>query len=291
MMDKSIVITGGNGMLAQALAKFLRARAGRFAAVGRGKCDITCEADVAQLFREYQPTLLFNCAAHTKVDLCENEPEWANAVNGSAVGALARACKNIGAYFVHFSTDAVFDGSGNRPYRPEDPVGPVSSYARSKLLGEQKLQESAPDRWMIVRTAWLFGENGRCFPRTILDRARSSQSLRVVNDQCGSPTYAHDLAEAVLQLVNCNGQGIWHIVNSGQATWFELASATLEEFGLSAELTPVSTEEWLRIRPKQARRTAYSVLDTERFVQLTGRPMRHWREALRAYRSSMESGG
>jgi len=286
---RSVVITGGQGMLARALAHALLARATPFHAVDILDCDITQPDQVERLFRQRKPTLLLNCAAHTKVDLCENQQDLANAVNGYAVGTLARCSRECGAYLVHISTDAVFDGQSRRPYRPEDPVGPLSAYARSKLLGEQQLLQSPPTNWLLLRTAWLFGEYGLCFPRTIIERVRAGLPLRVVNDQVGAPTYAPDLADAILQLVDRSCHGIWHVTNSGSATWYDLAAATIEETRLHADLAPISTADWLAIRPKQARRAAYSVLDIQPFIQTVDYSPRHWRQALIAYGRAVQA--
>src|SRR5205085_8927485 len=140
-----------------ALLAALRGRGLAGVALHRSSCDITRADDVRRIFSDHRPTLLLNCAAQTKVDWCEDEPEKADAINGHAVGALAAACREHGACLVHFSTDFVFEGTSRRPYRTDDPTNPLSAYGRSKRLGEQKLLENAPPRWLIVRTAWLYG--------------------------------------------------------------------------------------------------------------------------------------
>jgi dTDP-4-dehydrorhamnose reductase len=182
----------------------------------------------------------------------------------------------------------VFDGKSRRPYRADDPVNPLSAYGRSKLLGEQKVQENAPDRWLILRTAWLYGRGGPNFPRTIVERARQGHPLRVVNDQIGSPTYTVDLAQATLEMLDLGLMGLWHVTNSGSTNWFDFARAALEEFGIAADLSPITTADWLKMRPKQAVRPEYSVLDTEALAQALKRPMRPWREALADYRDSVQ---
>jgi dTDP-4-dehydrorhamnose reductase len=243
------------------------------------------------MFTEHRPTLLINCAAHTKVDLCEDEREKADAINGHAVGVLAAAAREHGTFVVHFSTDFVFDGDGTRPYRIDDPVGPISAYGRSKLLGEQKLQASAPNHWLILRTSWLYGRGGASFPRTIVERGRQGAPLKVVNDQIGSPTYTPDLAEATLDLIERGKTGVWHVCNSGSTSWFDFACAALEEFQVPASVAPISTADWVAQRPKQAPRPAYSVMDIEPFARAVGRPMRPWREGLRDFRNAVERNG
>ena len=290
-MYDSIVITGGRGMLARAIVEALAARNRSAIGLDRNAIDVTNDSDVRRLFAEHKPTLLVNCAAHTKVDLCEDEQEKANAINGHAVGLLAAAARERGTFLVHFSTDFVFDGAGTRPYRVDDPVRPLSAYGRSKLLGEQQLQSNAPTRWLILRTAWLYGRGGASFPRTIVERGRQGAALNVVNDQVGCPTYTPDLAEATLDLLDRGQTGIWHVSNAGSTNWFEFARAALSEFGVPAEVAPISTVDWVKARPRQAVRPAYSVLDVEPFARVAGRPMRPWREGLRDFRQAVERAG
>jgi dTDP-4-dehydrorhamnose reductase len=277
---QSILVTGSKGMLATAVFKSLHARGLKAVGVDLAECDITDESALGRLFKEVRPTLLINCAAHTKVDLCEEQEQLANAINGHAVGAMARLSREYGTYLVHISTDFVFDGRGTRPYQPTDPVGPLSAYGRSKLLGEQLLQQNAPPQWIIARTAWLYGLNGPSFPKTMVDCARANKPLKVVNDQVGSPTYTEDLAAAIFDLIDRQQTGIWHLTNTGQTSWFDFAKATLDAFGITFDVAPTTTAEYFKIRPKSAIRPAYSVLDTDPFAKCVGRPMRPWQLAL-----------
>lgn len=286
----SIVITGGGGMLAHALDRQLHARGFSATLLDRAAADITSESDVQRLFARHHPSLLLNCAAHTKVDLCEQQPDLANAINGHAVGLLGRIAREHGTMLVHFSTDFVFDGRSTRPYRPNDPVNPLSAYGRSKLLGEQELQRHAT-RWLLIRTAWLYGTGGASFPRTMVERGRAGQPLRVVNDQIGSPTYADDLAAATLDLLETQATGIWHLANSGAVSWFDFARAILEAFDVKASIEPTTSAEWFKIRPNSAVRPAYSVLDAQAFAQRVDRPMRPWQEALRDFAERARASG
>jgi dTDP-4-dehydrorhamnose reductase len=283
-----VVITGGGGMLAHALLRSLACRGHRGVAVDRAICDISSEADVARMFRESRPTLLINCAAHTKVDLCEEQEDRANVVNGHAVGTLAEMAKQHQTTLVHYSTDFVFDGTGTRPYEPDDEVNPLSAYGRSKLLGERKLQAIDPPGWLILRTAWLYGPRGACFPQTMVNAARAGKPLKVVSDQTGSPTFTYDLADATFELLDRGATGLWHLTNTGQTTWFDFTAAILEEFALKTDLSPTTAAEWKKLRPNSAIRPAYSVLDGAPFARLVGRPMRPWREALHDYRLHMD---
>ncbi len=240
----SILIIGGQGMLGHASNDLLVSRGCQPVVVDLPQIDITDPSAVKKLFADRNPTLVLNCAAHTNVDRCEQEKEKADAVNGYAVGLLARSCKTSDATLVHISTDFVFDGSLRRPYVPTDPVNPLSAYGKSKLLGERELQQNAPARWLIVRTAWLYGRHGLNFPRTIVQAAQAGKPLSVVNDQVGSPTYTVDLAEAILHLLDSGAAGLWHATNSGHASWYDFAKATLEEFGLPAQVAPLTSAEW-----------------------------------------------
>lgn len=288
MFDR-VVITGGGGMLAQALVRAIRARGFHVVALNRAACNVAVESDVYRMFMELKPTLLLNCAAYTKVDQAEQEPDVAEAVNGYAVGTLARLAKQYETSLVSYSTDFVFDGSSTRPYQPNDPVNPLSTYGRTKLLGERELQANAPRRWTIIRTAWLYGPGGPCFPQTMLNAARAGKPLSVVSDQVGSPTFTHDLADATLELIDRGATGVWHVCNAGQTTWFDFAAAIFEEFHVTAlELKPTTSAAWKQARPASATRPAYSVLDTSPYERLVGKPMRAWRDALRAYRNVVE---
>jgi len=284
----SILVTGGRGMLAHAFQDVLRSRGLRATVVGRDECDIAEPRQVGALFERLEPTLLINCAAYTKVDMAEkDEQAWRSNSVGPAV--LAHASQRFETTLVHFSTDYVFSGDLRRPLRPDDPVKPQSAYGRSKLEGEQAIQAVAPRRWLIVRTAWLYGPNGPNFVDTMLKAARGGRSLRVVNDQVGSPTYTFDLAAATLDLLDRGASGIWHVANAGQTSWFEFARAIFEQWGLSPDLQPTTSAQWKATKPDSAIRPAYSVFDLTPLNDLLGREMRSWREALGDYHKSTTS--
>jgi dTDP-4-dehydrorhamnose reductase len=280
----SILIVGDRGMLAGAIKRQLEARGRSFAGVDLPDCDITSSESVDAALQTHRPSLVINCAAFTNVDGCETKTDLANAVNGQGVGHLAMACRAHHAGLVHFSTDYVFDGSLQRPLRPDDPVGPQSAYGKSKLLGEELLREHSPSKWLIIRTAWLYGPGGPNFPTAILNAARAGKPLRVVSDQRGSPTFTFDLAEATLNLLDRDAaSGIWHITNSGETTWNQFAEATLKEFGVDAKVEPITSADWAAMKPGSAVRPSYSVLDTSPYTNLVGRPMPDWRDALRRF--------
>ncbi len=287
----SIVITGGDGMLAHAFKQTLAARGLRYNAVARNEWDISDPPQVELMFEDYRPTLVLNCAAYTKVDLAEQERELADRVNGDGPAHLAAQCKAKGAKLVHFSTDYVFDGTLRRPLRPDDPVGPQSAYGKSKLLGEQVIQAQTALDFLLLRTAWLYGPNGPNFVKTMVNVAKAGKPLRVVNDQYGSPTFTLDLAAATLELLDNDARGVWHLTNAGETHWFEFAQAIMAEWHLEPDLQPTTSAAWKAQRPTSAIRPAYSVLDVSPFEQRVGHPIRHWREALGRYKHEVDRGG
>lgn len=281
-IPKRVLITGARGLLGTPTTTLFRAAQGvEVSAVGHLEFDITDEAAVRRHVDAFRPDLVINCAAFTKVDACEEQHALADRVNGYGAGIVAAAAAAHGARLIHVSTDYVFDGQATRPYREDHPTGnprALCAYGRSKLLGEQRVAAAHPAA-IIVRTAWVYGEDGPCFPRTILRLAGERPLLRVVSDQTGSPTYARDLAGALFELARTNAQGVFHVTNAGQCTWFEFAREIVMQAGLGTPVEPIATEDY----PLPARRPKYSVLDNGRYVTTAGRPLRPWREALSEY--------
>lgn len=280
----SILVAGGKGMLAHAIRQSLAARGLKVASIDIDTHDLTKEADVDRAFSEFRPTLVINCAAYTNVDKCEEETAAATAVNGTLVGLLAKACKSTQAALVHYSTDYVFSGKAGHPWRATDPTGPLSAYGRTKLLGEQLLQENAPARWIIARTQWLYGPNGKNFVETMLGAARAGKPLKVVADQIGSPTYTFDLAAATLNVLDAGDNGVWHLSNAGQTSWFGFTQQIMKQFGVTpTSLEPSTSAEWKLLKPQAAHRPAWSVFDLSPYEQLTGKTMPTWEAGLAAY--------
>jgi len=167
----------------------------------------------------------------------------------------------------------------------------LSAYGRSKLAGEKAIASEGGENWLILRTAWLYGPGGPCFPMTMVKAALAAKPLKVVDDQIGSPTFTHDLAEATLNLLDVGATGIFHLANAGEISWHDFTAAILEEFALSArtELSRTTSAEWKKLRPNSAIRPAYSVLDTSKYTQATGKTMRNWREGLAAYHQALDA--
>jgi dTDP-4-dehydrorhamnose reductase len=236
--------------------------------------DARCVLEVVQ---EARPEWIVLAAAYTDVDGCESKPELAFAVNRDGAVNVAAAAKEVGARLVFLSSDYVFDGTKTTPYETGDARNPQSVYGRTKADAEIMLLELMPD-CCIARTSWLFGVGGKCFPDTILKLAASRPALDVVNDQRGSPTYAEDLARAIIQLCRKNATGIVHATDAGDCSWFEFAEEIVSRAGLGTTVRPVSSQQMARPAP----RPAYSVLSPARLRDL-GIEMPSWRDALRRY--------
>ena len=277
-----VLVTGGGGQLASYLAQQLPAQS--TVALARAELDITDAAAVERAFTEHAPAVVINTAAFNHVDQGESEFEHAFRVNAQGPLNLARACAAANAMLVHVSTDYVFGGQPAREPLSEDALpAPLSVYGASKLAGEH-LVRGSDARHLIVRTCGLYGSRGSAvkggnFVRTMLRLAREGRDLRVVDDQHCTPSYARDVAEAIVDLIDADAQGAFHVVNEGSCTWFELAREVFAAAGLQPSLTPIPTAEY----PTPARRPPYSVLATDRMVAVRGRPLRDWRAAVRAY--------
>lgn len=240
--------------------------------------DLADGARVAELFRAHGPfDGVIHAAAWTAVDLAEQREADAARANVDATRELARAAAAANAPLVVVSTDFVFDGNGRRPYKVDDATSPLSAYGRTKLAGEIAAREAHPRGARIVRTQWLYGPGGKHFPGTILGLAKDRRELKVVHDQVGSPTSTLELAPALWDVLRAGDAGVYHASCDGQASWFDLAVATLELAGVrDVAVVPCTTSEF----PRPAARPRYSVLDCSRLTALRGRPLAPWRDAL-----------
>jgi dTDP-4-dehydrorhamnose reductase len=249
-------------------------------ALARAELDITDAAAVAAAIEQARPDAVINCAAFTNVDGAESDEPVALRVNGDAAGSIARAADAAGAWTVHVSSDYVFDGSkAAGAYVESDPTGPIGAYGRTKLAGELAVAAGTPARHTIVRTSWLFGADGACFPKTILKLAGERDLLKVVDDQVGCPTFTGHLAEALVVLATtARVPGIAHVAGGGRCSWFEFAREIVAADGaVECEVTPCTTAEF----PRPAPRPAFSVLASERDAAVPRLP--HWRDGLREF--------
>ena len=247
--------------------------------------DITSADDCAKAVEETKPQIIINAAAYTNVDSCETEKEKCFAVNAEAVKNIATACRNTNIRIVHFSTDYVFNGSGSSPYKEDEKCDPINIYGASKLAGEKYLQALAQN-YILIRTAWLYGANGKNFVRAILEKAKTTPRLTVVDDQLGSPTHTKDLAAAVDHLIEKNAQGIFHVTNRGSCSWYQFAVKILKESGIDdVEVSPIKSDQLQRA----AKRPAYSVMSMQKFIATTGKAMQPWQLGLKDYLESVKS--
>lgn len=267
-----ILITGAAGMLGRDVDLAARAAGHETIPVARAELDITDAAAVATATRAASPEAVINCGAWTDVDGAEQDRAGALAVNGTGAGNVARAAAQVGAWTLHVSSDYVFDGRKREPYLESDATGPVSSYGESKLAGEHEVAAAAPGKHTIVRSSWLFGAVGRCFPRTILGLAAQRPRLEVVDDQVGCPTFTGDLATALIALAEAPIEGVLHVAAAGECSWYEFARGIVTAAGLSTEVAPVTTDRF----PRPATRPAYSVMRSERGAPL----LPHYTEGL-----------
>jgi dTDP-4-dehydrorhamnose reductase len=275
-----ITIFGATGILGKELVRKWSGDA--VTGLGSSDVDIRDTARVQQVVQETRPNWIVLSAAYTDVDGCESNPALAFAVNRDGAVNVANAAKDVGARLIFLSSDYVFDGKKETPYEAGDARNPQSVYGRSKAEAEIRLLEIIPD-CCIVRTSWLFGIGGKCFPDTILKLAASRPALDVVNDQRGCPTYAVDLARAIIQVCRKNGGWIVHATNTGDCTWFEFAQEIVKSAGLATIVRPVSSQQMARPAP----RPAYSVLSPTR-LNSYGIEMPSWRDALKRYLKQRE---
>jgi dTDP-4-dehydrorhamnose reductase len=275
-LPRRLLITGAAGMLGQDVDAVATASGIDVIALGHRELDIVNPDAVRRALEAARPDVVVNCAAWTDVDGAEVDPEAADAVNAAGASNVALAAAAVDAWTIHISSDYVFDGARREPYVESDRPAPLSSYGRSKLAGERAVTDAAPRSHTIVRSSWLFGAGGPCFPATILRIAAERGELAVVDDQIGCPTFTGHLAEALVALAEEPLAGVVHVAGGGECSWFEFATQIVARSGLDAEVRPVPTTEM----PRPATRPPYSVLRSER----AGAPqLPHWHEGLERF--------
>jgi dTDP-4-dehydrorhamnose reductase len=272
------LVTGAGGMLAHDLVPCLLKQGFEVHAPPHHKLDITDLQVARAVVDDFRPSLIFNCAAYTRVDDAEKQVHEAFIVNGLGVQNLCLLCQEYDAILVHFSTDYVFDGTKSMPYGIYDEPNPVNTYGRSKLLGERYILWLL-NRFYIIRTSWLFGLHGRNFVENMLELGQKQKEIPVVADQKGCPTWTKNLAESTISLIQTGRYGIYHITNSGATSWFEFTREVFRLAGTKTEVLPVTSEEF----PRPARRPKNSVLDPFPLPLILGKEMPSWEEALAEY--------
>jgi dTDP-4-dehydrorhamnose reductase len=285
-----ILLLGADGQVGTELQETL-SPLGELYSVTRTDLDLSESDRIATCIQEIKPNFIVNSAAYTAVDKAESEPELAHQINAIAPKIMAQEAEKLGAFFLHISTDYVFDGHKNTPYLETDPTNPISVYGQSKLAGEIAIQ-AATNRYCILRTAWVYGVAGKGnFVKTMLRLGKDRKELKVVMDQVGTPTYSEDIAKTIYQLLTHQATGIYHFTNSGVISWYDFAIAIFEEaealkIPLSIqEVYPITTSEY----PTPAKRPAYSVLSSQKITELLGNYPPYWRSSLRKMLSKLSS--
>ena len=289
----TVLLFGGNGQVGHELRRSLRAlgdvvvttRSGQLPEGARCEvADFDCPDSLAALVQRVAPAIVVNAAAYTAVDKAEDDVDAAFRTNAEAPGVLARACALREIPFVHYSTDYVFDGQGSRPYREDDPTAPLGVYGASKLAGEDAIR-AAGGRHLILRTAWVYGQHGHNFMKTMLRLGAERDELRVVADQVGTPTPAALIADVTTELLGLRDapSGTFHLTPRGETSWHGFAEAIFEEalarglISRAPKVIPIATSDY----PTRARRPGYSRLDIGRLEQVLGRALPEWRTGLR----------
>jgi dTDP-4-dehydrorhamnose reductase len=275
----NIIVIGGTGQLGQCLQeKIIPADpSNTFIFLGSADVDITDAAQIEAVFEQYQPTYCINCAAYTAVDNAEEEQDKAYAINELAVKHIAESCLKYNTTLIHISTDFVFNGDSSIPLTEALPTNPVNVYGLSKLKGEIQVQELM-EQYYIIRTSWLYSEKANNFCKTMLKLSQSRDSLTVIYDQVGTPTYAMDLAEVIIKIISNDNKayGLYHYSNEGVASWYDFAKAIFEFAEVDMKVTPVASSAFVT----KAKRPHYSVMDKTKIKQKLGIEIPYWRDSL-----------
>ena len=269
------LVLGAKGQLGQELIHLLKIKNVEATGTDRNEIDFAKPNEIAEKLAKLNPSHIVNCGAYTQVDKAEEEPELANLINAQAVGVIAKFASERKIPFVHISTDYVFDGTSTIAYLEDDKINPQSVYGSSKALGEKEALENNPDSY-ILRTAWVYGEYGSNFPKVIAKKLRNNESLNVVNDQIGAPTWTFDLAAAIIEILEKRPKpGIYHITNSESCSWFEFAQEIAKTLNVDENLVkPTDSKSFVRpaVRPK------FSVLSNTKWEKAGLTPLRSWKE-------------
>ena len=284
-----ILVTGKNGQLGQSIKRLLDekcfANLSSFSFIFTGREELNLEnlESIQSYFVRNDIDVIINCAAYTKVDQAEEDQNQANLINHNAVRELAKISKKNKIKLIHISTDFVFNGHKREPYTEDDKTSPINIYGETKLAGELAIISTMPFNSIIIRTGWVYSEFGNNFVKTILNLATKSNTLDIVSDQIGTPTYAYDLANLILQIVgsesfleNEKPTSIFHYSNEGKSSWYEFAKEIISISGINCHLNPINTEDY----PLPAKRPKYSILSKKKISQEYALNIHHWKDAL-----------
>lgn len=278
----NILVTGANGQLGTSLRKSSAASGDRYIFTDVAELDITDAEAVGRMVSDNNVDVIVNCAAYTNVDRAEDQPELAELLNATAAGNLAKAAKEAGASLIHISTDYVFGGGrGNTPRDEDEPMSPTGVYGVTKMHGEQEVASSGC-KAIVIRTAWLYSEYGKNFVKTMMNLTATKPGLKVVFDQCGTPTYAQDLADAIFAIIEKRmidgNEGVYHYSNEGVCSWYDFTKMIAEEAGTTGcDIEPCHSDEF----PSKVVRPSYSVLDKTKFKRTFGMKIPYWTDSLK----------
>lgn len=273
-----VFVTGVKGQLGYDVVKELEKRGMTAIGVDIDEMDITDAVSVDKVIKEAAPDAVIHCAAYTAVDAAEDNVELCRRVNADGTANIAKVCKELDIKMMYISTDYVFDGQGERPWEPDDERHPLNVYGQTKYEGEVAVTD-ALDKYFIVRIAWVFGVNGKNFIKAILNKAKTVDTLTVVNDQFGSPTYTYDLARLLVDMIRSDKYGFYHATNEGICTWYEFACEIIRQAGLDAKVLPVSADQY----PAKAKRPTNSRMSKEKLTENGFEKLPAWQDALKRY--------
>lgn len=273
-----ILVTGAKGLMGSSIIEYLQENKISFVGVDKEEFDITDREQTIHFIRQLRSDCILHCGAYSNVEMAEDELESCMKTNVEGTENIILACKEIDAKLLYFSSDYVFDGEKENPYLPEDEVNPLSVYGRSKAMGEERIRKLMT-KYFIIRTSWLFGKTPPNFLDTMLWLGKTKNSLTVVNDQVGSPTYTKDLTPLLIQLINTEKYGTYHITNEGYCSWAEFAKEIMKAANLSCEIIPILSEDY----PSKAKRPKNSRLDKDKLVQNGFKLLPTWQDALNRY--------
>ena len=273
-----VLVTGVKGQLGYDVVNELEKRGMTAIGVDIDEMDITDAVSVNKVIKEAAPDAVIHCAAYTAVDAAEDNVELCRKVNAEGTANIAEVCKELDIKMMYISTDYVFDGQGERPWEPDDERHPLNVYGQTKYEGEVAVTD-ALDKYFIVRIAWVFGVNGKNFIKAILNKAKTVDTLTVVNDQFGSPTYTYDLARLLVDMIQTEKYGFYHATNEGICTWYEFACEIIRQAGMDAKVLPVSADQY----PAKAKRPTNSRMSKEKLTENGFEKLPAWQDALKRY--------
>lgn len=279
-----VLITGVNGQLGFDVIRELHKQGLEAVGVDIDEMDITDAASVDSVITEAKVDAVIHCAAYTAVDAAEENRELCRKVNVDGTQNIATVCKKLGIKMLYISTDYVFDGEGEAPWQPQDTRKPLNVYGMTKYEGELAVQNTL-DKYFIVRIAWVFGINGKNFVKTMLNLAKTRDSLTVVNDQYGSPTYTYDLAALLVAMIQTEKYGVYHATNEGICTWYEFACEIFRQAGIKVEVTPVTSDAF----PVKAKRPHNSRMSKDKLEEQGFRRLPDWQDAVKRYLKELDS--